>query len=80
MSAVIDKPRAELSEFAPKVHSLKIKQDKIGELIGPGGKNIKAIVAESGAGRILKISEDGTIFGLIEGYAYPRGLYLEYVR
>ncbi|HEX9972331.1 MAG TPA: hypothetical protein VGD14_09695 [bacterium] len=38
------------------------------------------IVAESGNGRILKISEDGTIFGLIEGYAYPRGLYLEYVR
>jgi DNA-binding beta-propeller fold protein YncE len=38
------------------------------------------IVAESGAGRILKISEDGTIFGLIEGYAYPRGLYLESMR
>ncbi len=38
------------------------------------------IVAESGAGRILKVSEDGAIFGLIEGYAYPRGLYLESMR
>ncbi|MEI6886633.1 MAG: polyribonucleotide nucleotidyltransferase [bacterium] len=60
MSAVIDKPRAELSEFAPKVQSLKIKQDKIGELIGPGGKNIKAIIAESGAD--VDIKDDGTVF------------------
>lgn len=38
------------------------------------------IVAETGTGRILKISEDGTIFGISAGYVYPRGLYLEYER
>ena len=38
------------------------------------------IVAESGNGRILKISSEGAIIGQIEGYAYPRGLYMEYRR
>ena len=49
----------ELSEYAPRIETVKIPQDRIGELIGPGGKNIKAIQAESGAD--LNIEDDGTV-------------------
>jgi polyribonucleotide nucleotidyltransferase len=48
-----------LSEYAPRIETIKINPDKIGELIGPGGKNIKAIQAESGAD--LTIEDDGTV-------------------
>ena len=47
MIKAIAKPKTEVSEFAPKVKSLSIPVDKIGELIGPGGKNIKKIIAET---------------------------------
>ena len=50
---------AELSEHAPRIESLKIDPKKIGELIGPGGKNIKGIQAETGAD--INISDDGTV-------------------
>ncbi|MBQ3791724.1 MAG: S1 RNA-binding domain-containing protein, partial [Clostridia bacterium] len=56
----IDKPRAEVSEFAPKMFTMQIKQDKIREVIGTGGKVIQKIVAESGAK--VDIEEDGTIY------------------
>jgi polyribonucleotide nucleotidyltransferase len=49
----------ELSENAPRIESIKIDPDRIGELIGPGGKNIKGIQAESGAD--LSIEDDGTV-------------------
>jgi polyribonucleotide nucleotidyltransferase len=52
--------KAEMSEHAPRIEVLKINPEKIGELIGPGGKNIKAIQAESGAE--VNIENDGTIF------------------
>ncbi|HEY2573397.1 MAG TPA: polyribonucleotide nucleotidyltransferase [Verrucomicrobiaceae bacterium] len=48
-----------LSPFAPRIEKTKINPDKIGELIGPGGKNIKAIQAESGAD--ISIQDDGTV-------------------
>ena len=50
---------AEMSPNAPRIESTKIHADRIGELIGPGGKNIKAIQAESGAD--INIEEDGTV-------------------
>ena len=50
---------AAISENAPRIESVKIDPDKIGMLIGPGGKNIKAIQAESGAE--LNIEDDGTV-------------------
>ena len=50
---------AELSPHAPRIVSLKIPADRIGELIGPGGKNIKGIQAESGAE--INIEDDGTV-------------------
>jgi polyribonucleotide nucleotidyltransferase len=58
MNDAINAPAA-LSEFAPRIEKTKINPDKIGELIGPGGKNIKAIQAESGAD--ITINDDGTI-------------------
>ncbi len=56
----IDKPRDEVSEYAPKMVSMKIKVDQIREVIGTGGKVIQKIVAESGAK--VDIEEDGTIY------------------
>ncbi len=58
MNEVINAP-AELSEHAPRIESLTIDPKKIGELIGPGGKNIKGIQAETGAD--INISDDGTV-------------------
>ncbi|MDQ6985427.1 MAG: polyribonucleotide nucleotidyltransferase [Candidatus Dojkabacteria bacterium] len=47
MNSTISESRAEVSETAPKVESIQIQQDQIGELIGPGGKNIKELVERS---------------------------------
>ncbi len=58
MNAAISAPKP-LSQFAPRIEKTKINPDKIGELIGPGGKNIKAIQAESGAD--ISIQDDGTV-------------------
>jgi len=60
MNTAIDKPRTELSEFAPRITILKIKQSKIGEVIGPGGKNIRNIIEITGAK--IDIEDDGSIF------------------
>jgi len=49
----------QLSEHAPRIVSIKIPADRIGELIGPGGKHIKGIQAESGAD--VNIEDDGTV-------------------
>ena len=50
---------AQMSPNAPRIETTKIPADRIGELIGPGGKSIKAIQAESGAD--INIEEDGTV-------------------
>ncbi len=49
MHDVIEKPREQLSKYAPRVTNLTISPEKIKDLIGPGGKTIKAIVADTGA-------------------------------
>lgn len=59
MSAAISEVKP-LSPHAPRIEILKINPEKIGELIGPGGKNIKAIQAESGAE--ISIEDDGTVY------------------
>ncbi|MDP2831585.1 MAG: polyribonucleotide nucleotidyltransferase, partial [Candidatus Omnitrophota bacterium] len=59
MSAALNSPREELSSFAPRIDVLKINTEKIGELIGPGGKTIKAIIAATGAS--IDIKDDGTV-------------------
>jgi polyribonucleotide nucleotidyltransferase len=59
MLDTIDAPREELSEFAPRIQSIKINPDKIGAVIGPGGKMIRKIQEESGAK--IDIEDDGTV-------------------
>ncbi|OGV65441.1 MAG: polyribonucleotide nucleotidyltransferase [Lentisphaerae bacterium RIFOXYA12_FULL_48_11] len=59
MASVIETSRTELSPYAPRIHILKIDPEKIGELIGPGGKNIRRITELSGAQ--IDIEDDGTV-------------------
>ncbi len=59
MAKTLPAPRAELSKYAPRILTLKINPEKIGALIGPGGKNIKRIVEESGCE--INIEDDGTV-------------------
>ncbi|MDD5708527.1 MAG: polyribonucleotide nucleotidyltransferase, partial [Kiritimatiellae bacterium] len=59
MEGVIAAPRSEMSPYAPRITTVQIPVDKIGELIGPGGKNIRRITELSGAQ--VDIAEDGTV-------------------
>ena len=59
MNKVISASRAEMSEFAPRLMTMKIHPDKIREVIGKGGTTIRAITEETGA--TIDISDDGTI-------------------
>ncbi|HVP06789.1 MAG TPA: polyribonucleotide nucleotidyltransferase, partial [Candidatus Acidoferrum sp.] len=60
MNATISRHRDQLSNYAPRILILKINPSKIGEVIGPGGKVIRAIIEETGAK--IDISDDGTVF------------------
>ena len=59
MLSTIDKPRTELSLYAPRIYTTKIPTDKIRELIGPGGKIIKGIIDATGVK--IDVSDDGTV-------------------
>jgi polyribonucleotide nucleotidyltransferase len=59
MNATIETSRADLSAYAPRIITIKIKVDKIGEVIGPGGKMIRSIIEATGAK--IDISDDGTV-------------------
>jgi polyribonucleotide nucleotidyltransferase len=59
MNAALSQPRQELSTYAPRIEVIKINPEKIGELIGPGGKTIKKIIAQTGA--TIDIQEDGSV-------------------
>jgi polyribonucleotide nucleotidyltransferase len=65
MKQAIAEPRSQLSRYAPRVETIQINPDKIRDVIGPGGKVIRAIVAETGAkididdsGRVVVMSPD----------------------
>jgi polyribonucleotide nucleotidyltransferase len=60
MEAVIAKPRADISPLAPRITKVKIDPEKIGKLIGPGGKNIRGIQERTGCQ--IDVEEDGTVF------------------
>ncbi|MBO5136187.1 MAG: polyribonucleotide nucleotidyltransferase [Clostridia bacterium] len=60
MLKAIDKPREEVSEYAPKIINITIPVDKIREVIGSGGKVIQGIIAETGAK--IDIEDDGRVF------------------
>ncbi len=59
MDATIEKPREDLSRYAPRILSIKIDVDDIGMVIGPGGKMIREIIERSGAE--INIEDDGTV-------------------
>jgi polyribonucleotide nucleotidyltransferase len=59
MAATLAEPRKEMSKYAPRIVQVKINPEKIGALIGPGGKNIKRLVEESGCE--INIDDDGTV-------------------
>ena len=60
MLECIDAPRPEISEHAPKLLTIKIHPDKIGKVIGPGGKVIKKLQEQTGA--TIEIEDDGTVY------------------
>jgi len=60
MAAVLPGPRPEISKWAPRLLTVKIDPQKIGKLIGPGGKNIKGIQEQTGAQ--VDIEADGTVY------------------
>ena len=59
MNEVLGEARTDLSKYAPKITSIKVKPDQIRLVIGPGGKMIKAIVDQTGAK--IDVSDDGTV-------------------
>jgi len=59
MAQALEKPREELSQYAPRIITINIHPDKIRDVIGPGGKMIRSITEETGAK--IDISDDGTV-------------------
>jgi polyribonucleotide nucleotidyltransferase len=59
INKTLPEPRKALSEYAPKIETIQIPVDKIGELIGPGGKNIKLIISTTGAP--VDVEDDGSV-------------------
>ena len=59
MKQTLPAHRGEMSKYAPRIETVKVPQDKIGLIIGPGGKTIKSIVAETGAE--INIEDDGSV-------------------
>jgi polyribonucleotide nucleotidyltransferase len=65
LRGAISEPRSEVSDYAPRVEVLKIPKDKIGMLIGPGGKTINALQEQFGVN--ISVEDDGTVFVAGEG-------------
>ncbi len=59
MESVMRAPRGEISQFAPRIETIKIKPEKVREVIGAGGKVIKGIIEETGVK--IDIEDDGTV-------------------
>jgi polyribonucleotide nucleotidyltransferase len=59
MNKVLDKPRSEMSEYAPRLMTIKVHPDKIRDVIGKGGVTIRSITEETGC--TIDIADDGTI-------------------
>ena len=73
LSETLPAHRGELNKFAPRMESIKIPQDKIGMVIGPGGKTIRGITDETGAS--VDIQEDGTVVvGSSDGAAADKAI------
>ncbi len=60
MNAVISRPRPDLSPYAPRIVKMRIDPEKIGAVIGPGGKTIRSIIEASGAE--IDVEDDGSVY------------------
>ncbi|MGE0682293.1 MAG: polyribonucleotide nucleotidyltransferase [Candidatus Binatia bacterium] len=60
MAKGLPEARAQVSEHAPRITTLKVKQDRIRDLIGPGGKMIRSIIEETGVK--IDVEDDGTVY------------------
>jgi polyribonucleotide nucleotidyltransferase len=69
MHLALSAPRSNMSAYAPRIFTLKVKQDKIREIIGPGGKTIRGIIAETGVKINVEDSGDVTIASADEASA-----------
>jgi polyribonucleotide nucleotidyltransferase len=73
MQKAISAPRKEMSAYAPRIVTLKIKPDKIRDVIGPGGKVIRALVEETGCK--IDVEDDGTVLiASADGLALERAI------
>jgi polyribonucleotide nucleotidyltransferase len=73
MNQTLNRPRAELSAHAPRIITIHIKQDRIRDLIGPGGKVIRAIIEETGVK--IDVEDDGTVYvASADGVAMQKAL------
>ena len=73
MAEAIAAPREEVSQYAPRMTSVKIPVSKIGAVIGPGGKTIRGIIEETGAQ--VDVQDDGTVFvSSVDGDASKRAV------
>jgi polyribonucleotide nucleotidyltransferase len=59
MNEALSAPRPEMSMYAPRIHTLRVKPDQIREIIGPGGKTIRGITAQTGVA--IEVQDDGTV-------------------
>ena len=59
MAEALAAPREELNQFAPRIFTLQVKPDQIREIIGPGGKTIRGITAQTGVA--IDVEDDGTV-------------------
>ncbi|HYD46827.1 MAG TPA: polyribonucleotide nucleotidyltransferase, partial [Terriglobales bacterium] len=75
MNAVMSGPRSSVSQHAPRIHTMKIKPDKIRDVIGPGGKVIRGIIEETGVK--IDVEDDGTVLiASADGAALDRAIEL----
>jgi polyribonucleotide nucleotidyltransferase len=59
MAETLTAPRPDLSQFSPRITTLQVKPDQIREIIGPGGKTIRGITAQTGVA--IEVDDDGTV-------------------
>jgi len=59
MRETIAEPRSEISVYAPRITTMKVRSEKIRDVIGPGGKNIRQIISETGVS--INVEDDGTV-------------------
>src|SRR3989338_2503970 len=59
MNETLSQARPELSQYAPRIQTMQIKRERIKDLIGPGGSNIRTIIAETGTK--INVDDDGNV-------------------